>query len=102
MGRRHAARSGLSGRGPTVTRRTPRLPAPTLADRARELQALAAVGSNRRKAAGVAAVMLDASRSGTVGARRLLARHRLPAELKRAVLEVLAELEQPQEGDTDV
>ncbi|MFI5793818.1 hypothetical protein [Streptomyces sp. NPDC051677] len=74
-----------------------RAAAPTLADRARELQALAAVGSNRRRAAGVVAVLLDSSRT-TAGARRLLARHRVPAELKAAVLQVLAELDHS-EGD---
>ncbi|MCT9107927.1 hypothetical protein N4G69_20195 [Streptomyces mirabilis] len=66
-------------------------PTPTLADRARELQRLAPVGSNRRRGAGVAAVLLDSGRT-TAGARRLLGQHSLPPEVRTAVLQALEEL----------
>lgn len=61
---------------------------------ARQRQRLAPVGTRERKAAGVAAVLLD-SASTHAGARRLLDQHRLPAELRDVVLDLLAELATP-------
>ncbi|MBT2420575.1 hypothetical protein J7F01_40335 [Streptomyces sp. ISL-22] len=68
-------------------------PSPTdaYAAMAREAQRLAPVGSNRRKSAGVLAVLLDGAPS-IDGARRRLARHRLPAEIRQGAAELLAEL----------
>ncbi|MEU2598447.1 hypothetical protein ABZ669_14650 [Streptomyces hirsutus] len=62
------------------------------AERARQRQRLAPVGSTDRKAAGVAAVLLDSARTHA-GARRLLSQHRIPDDLRAAVLALLAELE---------
>ncbi|MFM9656707.1 hypothetical protein [Streptomyces scabiei] len=72
-----------------------------LASRAREAQRLAPVGSTRRKAAGVLAVVLDGSQS-VEGARRRLRAHRLPPEIWEAVLTLLTGLESgPEESPTD-
>ncbi|MEV5182872.1 hypothetical protein AB0K88_24240 [Streptomyces werraensis] len=61
------------------------------ARRARHRQRLAPVGTNDRKAAGVAAVLLEDARTHT-GARRLLDRHPIPEPLRSAVVALLAEL----------
>lgn len=81
-----------------MTGRKPPRPKPTLADRARELQRLAPVGSNRRRGAGVAAVLLDSCRT-TAGARRLLGQRNLPPEVHSAVLQALDELTTPAGDD---
>ncbi|WP_206327719.1 hypothetical protein [Streptomyces sp. S3(2020)] len=65
---------------------------------ARQRQRLAPVGSNERRAAGVAAVLLDSARTHA-GARRLLAQHRVPEDVHAAVLALLDELATPREGD---
>ncbi|WP_416978663.1 hypothetical protein [Streptomyces sp. T028] len=65
---------------------------PQLADRAREAQRLAPVGSLKRKGAGVAAVLLDGAPS-LAAARRRLAAHRFPPEIRQAAAEVLDALE---------
>ncbi|WP_435270619.1 hypothetical protein [Streptomyces sp. 1222.5] len=70
--------------------------APSLADRARELQRLAAVGSIRRKAAGVLAVAVDTTRTAA-GARRILTTHPLPTEIRDAAVKLLDELTTPEE-----
>ncbi|MGW0417498.1 hypothetical protein [Streptomyces sp. NPDC003015] len=72
-------------------------PVTEAAELARQRQRLAPVGSRERKAAGVAAVLLDGARTHA-GARRLLDQHRLPAELRDAVLALLAELATPPPG----
>ncbi|MET7731217.1 hypothetical protein ABZT02_07595 [Streptomyces sp. NPDC005402] len=64
------------------------------AELARQRQRLAPVGSRDRKAAGVAAVLLDGARTHA-GARRLLDQHRLPAELRDTVLALLDDLATP-------
>ncbi|MBM7091037.1 hypothetical protein JTP67_21335 [Streptomyces sp. S12] len=61
------------------------------AKRARHHQRLAPVGSNERKAAGIAAVLLAEARTHT-GARRLLDRHPIPEPLRSAVVALLADL----------
>ncbi|MFG2678294.1 hypothetical protein [Streptomyces sp. NPDC048392] len=74
-------------------------PDPTPAERAREAQRLAAVGSTRRKAAGLVVALLGRGLT-TAGARRVLARRRLPPEIRTAALHVLDELAgPPPEGD---
>lgn len=70
------------------------------AHRARQRQRVAAVGTNERRAAGVAAVLLDSARTHTA-ARRLLDQHRIPAELRAPVLALLAELAAPPTPETD-
>lgn len=70
---------------------------PSLADRAREAQRLAPVGSTRRKAAGMAAVALENTRT-PAAARRVLHRHRLPPEIRLAALQLLDELTTGPEG----
>jgi len=74
-----------------VSGRKPPRPKLTLADRARELQRLAALGSNRRRAAGITVALLDSART-TAGARQLLGQRQLPAEVRTAVLQLLYEL----------
>lgn len=64
------------------------------AELARQRQRFAPVGTSTRKAAGIAAVLLDAARTHAA-ARRLLDQHRIPAELRAPVLELLAELATP-------
>ncbi|GAA2218848.1 hypothetical protein [Streptomyces indiaensis] len=58
---------------------------------ARQRQSLAPVGTPQRKAAGVAALLLDEARTHA-GARRLLDQHRIPTELRPLVLALLDEL----------
>lgn len=78
-----------------MTRRKPPRPrprpTPTLADRARELQRLAPVGSTRRKAAGLVLAAAERCRS-LEGARAVMSRRRLPPEIRGAVLQLLDEL----------
>ncbi|GAA3767270.1 hypothetical protein [Streptomyces chiangmaiensis] len=69
----------------------PASPMAAYAARARELQRLAAVGSARRKSAGVAAIALDGVRS-LEGARRRLQAHRIPTEILTAAMELLDQL----------
>lgn len=71
---------------------------PSLADQARELQRLAPVGSIRRKAAGLAAVALENTRT-SAAARRVLQRHTLPPEIRLAALALIDELTADPEGD---
>lgn len=80
---------------------TPPLPSTAaLAQQAREAQRLAAVGSNKRKGAGVLAVVLNGART-VDGARRMLRAHRLPVEIGQAAAELLAELTtDPEQGVT--
>jgi hypothetical protein len=70
------------------------------AHRARQRQRVAAVGTNERRAAGVAAVLLDSARTHTA-ARRLLDQHHLPDDLRSAVMAVLAELAAAPEAEPD-
>ncbi|MEV5449961.1 hypothetical protein [Streptomyces sp. NPDC052535] len=74
-------------------------PEPTLAERALEAQRLAAVGGIRRKAAGLVVALLDRGHT-TAGACQVLARRRLPPEIRTAALQLLDELTAPPEGDS--
>lgn len=65
---------------------------------ARQRQSLAPVGTPQRKAAGVAALLLDGARTHA-GARRLLDQHRVPAELRPLVLALLEELAEPRPSE---
>ncbi|MGW4752004.1 hypothetical protein [Streptomyces chartreusis] len=75
-------------------------PVPEAAELARQRQRLAPVGSSERKAAGIAAVLLDGARTHRA-ARRLLDQHRIPAELRAAVLRLLDELATPHPTEPD-